>query len=45
VLERYGQNAILASICARNVTDPTAPDYAYRPALAAVLERLSEQLP
>jgi hypothetical protein len=45
VLRGYGNNSILASICARNVVDPSAADYAYRPALSAILERLSEQLP
>jgi hypothetical protein len=45
VLEGYGANSIVASICARNVTDATAPDFGYRPALAAIVERLSEQLP
>lgn len=45
VLERYGQNAILASVCPRNVADATASDFGYRPAVAAIVERLREQLP
>lgn len=45
VLQGYGDNSILASICARNVSDTTASDFGYRPALAAIVERLSEQLP
>jgi hypothetical protein len=45
VLKEYGANSIVASICARNVADPSAADYAYRRALCALLERSSEQLP
>jgi hypothetical protein len=40
VLKGLGDNAIAASICARNVTDPSRPDYGYRPALSALLDRL-----
>jgi hypothetical protein len=40
VLKGLGDNAIAASICARNVKDASRPDYGYRPALSALLERL-----
>ena len=39
-----GDNAILASICARNVSDATASDFGYRPAVAAILERMATAL-
>jgi hypothetical protein len=38
------ESAIVASICARNVSDASKADYGYRPAVAAVVERLQEQL-
>ncbi len=44
VLKEYGQNSIVASICARNVSDPSRPDFGYRPAAQAVLERLNETI-
>jgi hypothetical protein len=37
-------NSIVASICARNTTDPNKPDFGYRPAMAAIIERLQAQL-
>jgi len=40
VLKGLGDNAIVGSICARNVKDPSRSDYGYRPALAALLDRL-----
>ena len=40
VLKGIGDNAIVSSICARNVTDPTRQDFGYRPALGAILDRL-----
>src|SRR6185295_7007057 len=36
--------SIVASICARNVTKNTDPDFGYRPAIAAIVDRLKEQL-
>jgi len=45
VLKGLGDNGILTSICARNLHDDTASDFGYRPAMAALLERLREQLP
>jgi hypothetical protein len=44
VLKGYGENSIVASICARNVENPDAPDFGYRPAIAAIVDRLKEQL-
>lgn len=37
-------NAIVASICARNVDDATAQDYGYNPAIGALVDRLKEKL-
>jgi hypothetical protein len=44
VLRDYGPNSIVASICARNVNVEEQPDFGYRPAIAAIVERLKEQL-
>jgi hypothetical protein len=47
VLKDFGAqstNSIVASICARNVTRTEDPDYGYRPAIAAIVDRLKEQL-
>ncbi len=44
VLRGIGDNAIVASICARNVGTVTAEDFGYRPALRALLDRLGEGL-
>jgi hypothetical protein len=47
VLEAYGQNSIVASICARNVdiaTQGSRADFGYRPAVDSIVERLKEQL-
>jgi hypothetical protein len=40
VLRDFGDNAIVASICARNLRDPAAQDYGYRPAVDAIVDRL-----
>jgi hypothetical protein len=48
VLKSFGEkttNSIVASICARNVDRPDEPDFGYRPAVAAIIERLQSQLP
>jgi hypothetical protein len=48
VLKGFGEkssNSIVASICARNVVRPEEPDFGYRPAVAAIIERLQSQLP
>ncbi|HVZ36701.1 MAG TPA: hypothetical protein VG963_29935, partial [Polyangiaceae bacterium] len=44
VLKGFGDNSIVASICARNVTDLAKPDFGYRPAIASIVDRLGEQL-
>jgi hypothetical protein len=47
VLRDFGSNSIVASICARNVdisTRATRPDFGYRPAIAAIVDRLKQQL-
>jgi hypothetical protein len=44
VLRGFGKNSIVASICARNVSNLERRDFGYRPAIASILERLEEQL-
>lgn len=44
VLQDYGENSIVASICPKETQDATAADFGYRPAVAAIVERLKEQL-
>lgn len=44
VLRGYGENSIVASICAKNVEDQNRPDFGYRPAIAAIVDRLREKL-
>jgi hypothetical protein len=36
-----GENAVLSSICARNTNDPSRSDYAYRPAVSALVQRIA----
>ena len=43
VLRELGPAAIVSSICARNVTNVERPDFGYRPAMAAIVERLPTQ--
>jgi hypothetical protein len=40
VLKGYGDNAVVASICPRNLADAAASDFGYRPALPSLLERI-----
>jgi hypothetical protein len=40
VLKGVGKNAIIASICARNLKSEDQTDYGYRPVLRQVLDRL-----
>jgi hypothetical protein len=44
VLKDFGDNAIVASICARNLEPALReqPDYGYRPAISAIVDRLKE---
>jgi len=44
VLKDFGNNSIVASICARNLKDDKAQDYGYRPAVDAIVDRLKEAL-
>jgi hypothetical protein len=47
VLRAYGDNSIVASICARNVdiaTQDSRQDFGYRPAVDSIVERLKERL-
>jgi hypothetical protein len=44
VLRDFGENSIVASICARNVDDASLPDFGYRPAITALVDRLKEKL-
>jgi hypothetical protein len=39
-----GTQGIVASICAAQLTDPTQPDYGYRPALGAIFDRLKSSI-
>jgi hypothetical protein len=44
VLKDFGKNSIVASICARNVDQPSRQDYGYRPAIDAIIDRLKDAL-
>jgi hypothetical protein len=50
VLKDFGSNAIVASICPKNITAAQGkmkqqdPDYGYNPAVAAIVDRLKEAL-
>ena len=44
VLNLFGDNSIVASICPKQLDNPNASDYGYNPAVAAIVERLKEQL-
>jgi hypothetical protein len=44
VLRELGDASIVSSICARNVTNAERPDFGYRPAMSAIVERLQTQL-
>lgn len=43
-LANPSQNAIVASICPKEVSDKNKKDYGYRPAVATIVDRLKEQL-
>lgn len=40
VLRNFGENAVIGSLCARNLVDRQAQDYGYRAAFDAIAERL-----
>jgi hypothetical protein len=44
VLKDFGANGVVASICARNLTDKNAQDYGYGPAIDAIVDRLKQAL-
>jgi hypothetical protein len=44
VIQGIGAQGVVASICPKNQTDATRADYAYRPAMQAVLERVAGRL-
>ena len=44
VLEGLGERAVIGSICAGQLDDPTLPDYAYRPVVSSLLDRMKYRL-
>ena len=44
VAKGLGEQAIVASICPANLEDEDAPDFGYRPAIGALIERLKTRL-
>jgi hypothetical protein len=44
VAKNFGSNAIVASICTPNLKNEADPDFGYRPAVAAIIDRLKSQL-
>ncbi len=44
VLKGIGEQAIVSSICAANMSDPSAVDYGYRPAVTAMVDRLKSAI-
>ncbi len=44
VLHDLGSQAVTTSICPAQLVDPTAADFAYRPAIAAILARVAVRL-
>ncbi len=44
VLHGIGSQAVVGSICAPNLTAPSLADYAYRPAISAVVDRIGKNL-
>jgi len=43
-LKGLGDQAVVGSICASQITDPTQGDYAYRPVVASLLARVKSRL-
>jgi hypothetical protein len=41
VLKGLGAQGVVASVCAAQLDAPSSADYAYRPALQAVIERVT----
>jgi hypothetical protein len=44
IAKGLGAQGIVGSICPKQLTDPTAPDYAYRPSVKAIVDRLKPVL-
>jgi len=44
VLQGIGERAVIGSICAFQIADPTQPDYAYRPAISSLIDRMKTRL-
>ncbi|MDI3289593.1 hypothetical protein [Polyangium sp. 15x6] len=44
VIEGVGNQGVLTSICPSQLTDTSAPDYAYRPVVQALVERMANRL-
>lgn len=44
VLSGVGESAVVASICAKEMRDEQAPDYGYRPAMQAIVDKLKTKL-
>jgi hypothetical protein len=43
-LKSIGDQGIIASVCAKQLTNPEAADYGYRPAIGALVDKLKEKL-
>lgn len=44
VVRALGDQGVISSLCPIQLTDPTAPTYGYRPAVAAIIDRLKNAL-
>jgi hypothetical protein len=44
VLHGVGESAVVASICAKETVDSESPDYGYRPAMQAIVDKLKGKL-
>jgi hypothetical protein len=44
LLRGVSSRAVVTSICARNTSDPSASDFSYRPALAALVDSMEQSL-
>ncbi|MBK8252022.1 MAG: hypothetical protein IPK82_05075 [Polyangiaceae bacterium] len=44
VLKGLGERAVIGSVCATQLDDPDLPDYAYRPVVASLLDRMRLRL-
>jgi hypothetical protein len=45
VLQGLGNQGMVSSICAAQMTTPSAADYGYRPVVSSVVERMKLSLP